>query len=738
MGVLHRLHSRYLLFLISCVVQLMFCGVNPASAQLKFPYTGGFNSCQFCEIDLNHDGIMDLLIFDRHGNRKLTFINHGTPNSVDYTYEPSYALQLPVLHDWVVTADYNCDGKMDVFTYGNGGIRVFRNISDTSLKFTLVTNLLESFYYSSYIGILVTSVDLPAIADIDGDGDLDLLTFFGLGSYVEYHQNMSMEKYGHCDSLDYRLADHCWGKFKESEGGNRITLNSPCQMTGPDFRALHRESKHTGSTLLATDLNGDGLQDLVLGDVDFPGLTALFNGGTKDSAHMVSMDTLFPATSKPVSLYSFPAAALIDIDNDGLRELLVSPFEPTPATADNYNCIWYYKNTGTPALPRFEYQTNRLFRDETMDFGSASHPVVYDFDKDSLRDLFIGNYGYYDTSYYKEAVLHSVFVSKIAYFRNTGTADVPVYQNISDDLAGISALKLTGLYPTFGDLNGDGTPDLLAGNSDGTLIFFPNSGMMGPVPEFGPPVKNWQQLDVGEYSTPQLFDLDKDGLNELIVGERGGNLNLYRNLGTPGNPAFSLVTDSLGKVNVTDYRVSYDGFSTPCFFLTSTGETMLAVGSDEGRIHFYNDIDNNLGGRFSEVAGIYPSISANPADTLFGWQSSPAVLPLAGGSFEVITGNFSGGLNFISKRTPPIIIPGMRELSSTGPHLMTIFPNPAKSVISVQSEGYDGTLNVINSTGNIVYSIPFHNQAFIPTSSFPDGIYLVRTGSRSAKLVIIH
>ena len=112
---------------------------------LKFPWAGGLNSCQFCAIDLNHDGINDLLVFDRHGNRKLTFINHGTPNTVDYTFAPEYALKLPDLHDWVISVDYNCDGKMDLFTYGMGGVRVFRNISDTALKFTMVTDLLESY-----------------------------------------------------------------------------------------------------------------------------------------------------------------------------------------------------------------------------------------------------------------------------------------------------------------------------------------------------------------------------------------------------------------------------------------------------------------------------------------------------------------------------------------------------------------------------------------------------------------
>jgi hypothetical protein len=76
----------------------------PASPYpLKFPWAGGLNSCQFCAIDLNLDGTDDLLIFDRHSNRKLTFINHGTLNSIDYTFAPEYALMLPEIHVWILT-----------------------------------------------------------------------------------------------------------------------------------------------------------------------------------------------------------------------------------------------------------------------------------------------------------------------------------------------------------------------------------------------------------------------------------------------------------------------------------------------------------------------------------------------------------------------------------------------------------------------------------------------------------
>ena len=721
---------------------------------LNFPWAGGLNSCQLCAIDLNLDGISDLLLFDRHGNRVLTFINHATPNTINYTFTPAFALQLPDLHDWVITADYNCDGKMDIFTYGLGGVRVFENVSDTGLKFKLITDLLESFYYTGKVGILVTSVDYPAIADIDGDGDLDLLTFFGFGSYVEYHKNFSMEKYGNCDSLDFRLTDHCWGKFKESEGGNRIILNAGCTDKDVGSREYgagsgeseirNPKSRHIGSTLLATDLNGDGLQDLIVGDVDYPGLVALTNGGTLDSAFMVAKDTAFPAGTNAVNLFSFPAVSLIDLDNDGLKDLVVSPFDPNLFTADNYNCVWFYKNTGSVSQPRYEYQTDRLFRSEMMDFGSASHPVLFDFDGDGLQDLFVGNDGYYDSSYYYQAVLHSVYTSKIAYFRNIGTASTPVFTYITDDLAGLYALNLRGVFPAFGDLNGDGLPDLLIGTSDGTLIFLPNSGKIGAVPEFGPPVTNYQGIEVGDYSSPQLFDLNKDNKPDLIIGEQNGNLNYYLNTGPDGNPSFIHITDSLGKVNVTNYNLSYNGFSTPCFSRSPDGTTFLVTGSDEGRIHLYNNIDQNLEGKFTDAGGLYDWLSSTPGDTLFGWQTSPAIGHLTDPeSFDLITGNFAGGLNYITKRLPAEIIPGITEQPSQTKTTLLVCPNPADQTVTIENydlrfTDYESRIFVFNFFGEKLLELPFAGKITISTTAIPNGIYLICCGNAAGKFVVSH
>ena len=52
----------------------------------NLPFAGGINSAQFSEIDLNLDGTMDLVCFDKAGNKIIPFIN----DNGNYIYSPSY------------------------------------------------------------------------------------------------------------------------------------------------------------------------------------------------------------------------------------------------------------------------------------------------------------------------------------------------------------------------------------------------------------------------------------------------------------------------------------------------------------------------------------------------------------------------------------------------------------------------------------------------------------------------
>jgi hypothetical protein len=756
---LHAAELRFLFLLLATSVTItpaIFAQDVP-EIQLKYPWAGGMNSCQFGSIDINLDGKPDLIIFDRHGNRILPFINKGSPGETRYTFHPEYASLFPNLHDWVIFSDYNCDGKADIFTYSLGGARVFKNVSDTALKFELVTNLLTSFYYSGKVGILITPVDYPAIADIDGDGDQDLLTFFGLGSYVEYHKNLSMEKYGTCDSLDYALSDKCWGDFKESEGGNAITLNVTCPYKSsgiPGLTCNTTDPRHTGSTLLAADLNGDGLKDLILGDIDFPDLIALINGGTVDSSHMVSQDSTFPANTNPLHLFSFPACSFLDVDHDGLPDLVVSPFDPSLYKTANKRSCWFYKNTGTQDHPEFHFQTDNFFQNEMIDVGTNAYPVITDVNGDGLPDLLIGNYGYYDSSYFYQATLQSVFTTRITYYRNTGQINDPVFHLVTDDFGHLSILHGLAGYPTFGDLDNDGDPDMITGNPDGTLTFFQNTAGSGHEPVFAAPQLKYQNIDAGNYSAPQLFDLDGDGLLDLVIGNQEGKMVYYHNAGTLTLPQFVHVTDSLGRVNVTNPALSNDGYLTPCFFNDPAGITKLLAGCEEGKVHLYTNIDGNLAGTFTPSDSLLSTLCGTPLPASYGYRTAAAIYPFQDPGYpDLIVGNFSGGLNYFSHKSNPSVFTGISSTLTLRNPGFRVYPNPADQEVNIMPDeaGIPASYNLelFNPLGQTVIRKSFYSDhpVSIGLSSVPPGVYFLAISPLSdpersirfiTKVLVIH
>ena len=191
-------------------------------------------------------------------------------------------------------------------------------------------------------------------------------------------------------------------------------------------------------------------------------------------------------------------------------------------------------------------------------------------------------------------------------------------------------------------------------------------------------------------------------------------------------------------------RNASSGFSTPCFSRHPDGTTFLVAGSDEGRIHLYSNIDHNLNGTFTETGGLYDWLSSTPADTLFGWQSSPAIGYLTDAiSFDMITGNFAGGLHYITKRQPAEIVPGMAEQPGGTNASLSVWPNPADYTVTVQYNELPVTKHpspivICNLFGQKVMELPFTGRITLPVSTLPDGMYLIRYHSATAKLIISH
>ena len=738
--------------------------------ELDMPWTGGLNSVHFQEIDLNIDGIMDLVIFDVHGNRLLTFINGGTANTVDYRYTPKYQKAFPEIQSWMQTVDYDNDGDMDLFNYSTygAGITVYRNISSNgNLLFELVTNTIN-YYIPGWppTNIFVSSVDYPAIVDVDNDGDYDILTFSVLGTFVYYYKNFSMEKFNVPDSLDFKLVDKCWGKFAESETTNSVFLHQYCPYKAP-ASGNGNSVKHTGSTLLVTDLNNDTLKDLLLGDVDFFNINLLINGGTLDSAHMVSQDTVFPNNTQMVDVVSFPVAKYLDIDNDGKKELIVSPFEAAYYKPQNKNCVWLYENNGTNTQPVFNFVQKDFLQEEMIDVGDASNPSLVDVDNDGLLDIVISNYGFVDSTYFDTVwyILYTHKVSHLTYYHNIGTSGNPVYQIVDTDWGGLSALDRISLRASFGDIDGDGDDDMIVGSEEGTLIYYENTAATGLPISFAPPIMNYQNITVGDqnFSSPQLIDINGDTLLDLVIGKKTnrlrditiqdsivGYISYYKNTGTSTNPVFTLETDSMGNVDPKDYWNYYSAYSSPYFFRDSNDSLKLFVGSGSGLTFYYRDIEANIHGTFGVdsnmtytdvVQTLYSVFSFTNEDKNLvpfktGIRSAPLVHDFNNDGFpDIMIGNFSGGLTYFKGTLPAGV--GIKDFKQITAPDIKLYPNPAEDYVNLSIDKYRDlqTLNIEihDMTGRLISSkrIIANQYTRINTSKLKQGIYFISVYSKS-------
>ena len=689
--------------------------------QFKSALSGGINAGQFSEIDLNLDGIMDIIVFDKSGNKLSPFINdNGT-----FIYAPKYRKNFPALHDWALLADYNCDGKNDIFTYSSGGMGVYLNTSNTELEFTKITSLVLSDYGANNLNIYISPVDIPAITDVDYDGDLDILTFSILGGFIEYHKNLSMELYGTCDSLTFELSESCWGLFYE--GLNSYILNCPnCQCPPIINNNNNTKEKHAGSTLLAIDIDNDNDKDLVLGDISYNNLNLLINGGDNQNALMTSVDSVFPQNFNntiAAEMHVYPASYYVDVTNDGVKDLIVTTNSEN--NSENFESCWLYENVGQNNLPDFNFMQKDFLQNNMIDLGTSAFPAFYDYNNDGLQDLVIGNYGYHS--------VNNDPISSLALFENTGNDSVPEYDLINRDWLGLSNINLNtvlnipalNLSPTFGDLDGDNNKDIIIGDADGKLHLFSNIGGGN----FQITAPNYQNIDVGQFAQPQIIDVNRDGLNDIIIGEQDGTINYCPNRGTTSNAIFDTIITNWGGIDIDQSYIS-TGFSNPTLF-DSSGVYQLFVGSFSGTIYQFTNIDNNLTDTFTLVNSTMSNI----------WDGGKSAIAIADinndNNVDMIIGNLSGGIAYFSSDTLLIDTTATPvTYINANNDSFNIYPNPTNDSFTINSNK-TGIVKIKNLLGNTVLVTKKKNKKLkISTVQLAKGIYIIELNKTIEKLII--
>lgn len=699
--------------------------VKRANTTLKLPWAGGLNYAQFSELDYDFDGDMDLLVFDRSNDQIRVFEQKNEGGVPFYYFDP---LGHMYFNDQVryraFSIDYNGDGKNDLFTYGIGGIKVFKNTGDSQigLQWELAKELLYSDNWGANLNLYVSSSDIPAIVDVDFDGDIDVLTFHISGEFLQYHQNQSQELYGHSDSLIFQLKNECWGGFREDVNTNFLVLNDnslPCTSGNvpnpgikPNTNAV--EKAHSGSTVLAFDYDGSGVLDLILGDVAYTNVNLLINGGEVPNSNslMISCDPTFPVNSTPVQINLFPAAYYLDVDFDGKKDLIIAPNAKN--ISENEKSNWKYKNIGDSIVSSFVFESKAFLQQDMIEHGTASAPYLADIDNDGLLDLFVSNFYAYKPTLNKE--------SRIAFYKNTGSANSPVFSLIDNDFLNLSQLNYGfKITPSFGDVDDDGKIDIFLGLENGTLVFFKNNSN-GSNLLFAAPIVNYTDnlgaiISSGQYASPQLFDLNNDGKLDLIIGKKTGELMYYQNSGTLTNPQFQLLNPMLGNIDVS--TLTPDGYPMPHFF-RFLDTTYLILGAFDGQLRFYDGIDNSLtsGATFNLRDADFLSLSRS-----IGAYSSCALADIDGdNNLNLLIGQDLGGLFHLEHDVNSSI--GIEEQVKYQQKI-DCFPVPVSKILTIQLELEGDNVFVYNAIGQKINEmILSQGTNEIDMTKYSAGIYL--------------
>ena len=272
----------------------------------------------------------------------------------------------------------------------------------------------------SLTGLGAQNWSAPTFADLDNDGDLDMMTGNSTGAN---------------DDFDY---------FENTTVGSTISF-------GPVQHNPFGLSNLIGGipNLTFVDLDGDNRIDIIATDGDFPANIDFFkNIGT------ITAPAFAPVLHNPFGL-SMPGflsyhPTLADLDNDGDLDLMIGDFNGS---------FYYFENTGSATLPAFAIAQIDPFN---LSAVSLSSPEFVDLDGDGDFDLMSGeNSGNGDFKYYENTDMG-------------GGADFGPAQT---NPFGLSAISGNVLQPTFVDLDTDGDLDLMVGDDSGDFYYFENSSI---------------------------------------------------------------------------------------------------------------------------------------------------------------------------------------------------------------------------------------------------------------------
>ncbi len=410
--------------------------------------------------DIDNDGDYDYFSGAGYRNQQLIFAenigNRTQPQYAvrSYNYQNLY-FDIPFNFDM---GDLDGDGDFDIiFCKEGGAVGLYTNIGTAdSAHFALAD--------SNYLPFRDTTdwMEVPELADIDADGDLDLflagayahLYFFEnigtifLPQFVQRSDTSYFYNFmGFIGSRQCGAADFDGDGNQDINAGGTVLLN---QSRAGQVRFERHDNILPPYLGKLCDLDADGDHDFVcVGAANTPGYFEN-TGGTSWPPQWAAGRDLFPEDGHLTNPFD---VALADLDADGDLDMYI-----THAVA---NYLVYYRNDGTPQAYNFAYQGNISL--PNMTYQTYTGVYLTDMDLDGDCDLLLADMSG-NTSYPVEV--------RFFHFRNDGTPQAPRWTYVTNDFQNILRDHRQGgitLNPV--DIDGDGDRDLLISTSLGLQLY---------------------------------------------------------------------------------------------------------------------------------------------------------------------------------------------------------------------------------------------------------------------------
>jgi hypothetical protein len=274
---------------------------------------------------------------------------------------------------------------------------------------------------------------------------------------------------------------------------------------------------------------------------------------------------------------------------------------------------------------------------------------------------------------------------------------------------------------------------MILGEETGILHYFENTAGVGNEANFvleAAAIADSQGavIDIGQFATPQIFDVDNDGKLDLLIGEKLGLVNYIRNTGTTSFPLWTRVQgaagDSLGGVSATTY-LGINGYSVPNMVRDTNDVLHLFLGNETGTIQLFNNINDNITGLFD--AEPFSLDGFREGDRSAVWVEDID----NDGKWDMFYGIINGGLIYFDGDA----VDPVPTVESYNAENLTVYPNPAEDQFTVVMPN-DGVhyYFIFDMLGKKVSEGFGSNNITVDVSSLSSGLYTVIVPTAKATL----